>query len=46
MVTPLETAIESECLDMVKLLLKNGADPNQALNRGWTAMHECVYRVS
>ncbi|XP_028851899.1 ankyrin repeat and SOCS box protein 2b isoform X2 [Denticeps clupeoides] len=43
-VQPTRTACENESAEMVRLLLSYGASVNQRCDRGWTALHEAVWR--
>lgn len=39
----LDEAQQSPAMQVVRLLLEFGADPDQANNRGWTALHAAAY---
>jgi ankyrin repeat protein len=40
--TPLMWACDRECFEMVRLLVENGADPNQRIQDGWGPLHLAV----
>jgi len=39
-------AVDNNDRDVVQRLIAAGAYVNKPLNRGWTILHEAVYRVS